>query len=147
MIQIQIQNSILSTLFFFFSFILIPLLCGVDVWWHTPPCSTVVHMISRQSLLSTAVCLLGYRYWNWRLKILYFVQPSSLRSSSISSFSPVLSFPSPSFLRSVPLFASHAHTTSTFFPVLSLWFPPLSLSLNYSFISDLVPLRKSAHPS
>ena len=52
---------------FFFSFILFPHLCGVDVRWHTPPCSTVVHIISRQSLLCDI--------------ILYFVQPSSLRSS------------------------------------------------------------------
>ena len=37
--------------FFFFSFILFPLLCGVDVRWHTPPCSSVIHIISRQSLL------------------------------------------------------------------------------------------------
>ena len=33
------------------------------------------------------------------------------------------------FLHSVPLFSSHAHTTSTSFPGLYLWFPPLSLSL------------------
>ena len=45
------------------------------------------------------------------------VQPSSLRPSSLPS-------PSPSFLCSVPLFSSHAHTTSTVFPGLSLLFPP-----------------------
>ena len=56
---------------FFFSFILFPLLCGVDVRWHTSPCSTVVHIISRQSLLFDV--------------ILYFVQPSSFRSSSLPS--------------------------------------------------------------
>ena len=50
---------------------LIQLLCGVDVRWHTPPCSTVVHFISRQSILFDV--------------IIYFVQPSSLRSSSLPS--------------------------------------------------------------
>ena len=43
-----------------------PLLCGVDVRWDTPPCSMVVQCISRQFLLFDT--------------ILYFVQPSSLRS-------------------------------------------------------------------
>ena len=42
----------------------------------------------------------------------------------LSSFSPVLSVPSPSFLRSVPLFSTHAHTTLTSFPGISLRFPP-----------------------
>ena len=55
----------------FFSFILFPLLCGVDVRRHTPPCSSVIHIISRQSLLFDV--------------ILHFVQPSSLRSSSLPS--------------------------------------------------------------
>ena len=65
--QIKMQSSVL----FFFSFILFPLLCGVDILWHTPPCSTVVHIISRQSPLFDV--------------ILNFVQPSSLRSSSLPS--------------------------------------------------------------
>ena len=39
-------------------------LCGVDVRWHTPPCSTVRHTISRQSLVFDI--------------ILYFVQPPLL---------------------------------------------------------------------
>ena len=56
---------------FFILFILFPLLCGVDVRWHTPSCNTAVHCIRRQSLLFHI--------------ILYFVQPSSLRSSSLPS--------------------------------------------------------------
>ena len=54
---------------YIFLFILFPLLCGVDVRWHSPPSSTVVHITGRQSLLFDV--------------ILYFVQPSSLRPSSI----------------------------------------------------------------
>ena len=42
---------------------------------HTPPCSTVVHIISRQSLIFDV--------------ILYFVQPSSLRYSSLPSPFPL----------------------------------------------------------
>ena len=51
-----------------------------------------------------------------------------LRSSS-PPYPLYFSLPSHSFLRSVPFFSSHAHTTSTLFPVLSLCSPPLSLSL------------------
>ena len=65
--------------FFFFSVILFPLLCGFDVRWHTPPCSTVVHIISRQSLLFDI--------------ILYCVQPSSL--SFLSSLFPVFQYHRP----------------------------------------------------
>ena len=43
--------SYLSFFFIFFSFILFQFVCGVDVRCHTPPCSTVVHFISRQSLI------------------------------------------------------------------------------------------------
>ena len=59
-----------------------------------------------------------------------------------SSFSLVLSFPSHSFLRSAPIFSSHAHTTSTSFPGISLRFPRLRFPL-YSLISYLVQLRNS----
>ena len=31
--------------------IVFPLLCVVDVWWYTSPCSMVVHFLPRQSLL------------------------------------------------------------------------------------------------
>ena len=50
---------------------LIPTFTWVDVRWHTPPCITVVHIIRRQSFLFDI--------------ILYFVQPSSLVSSSLPS--------------------------------------------------------------
>ena len=63
------MSNFVRLLIVFFSFILFPLLCGVDVRLHTPPCSTVVHIISRQSLIFDIV--------------LHFVQPSSLRSSSL----------------------------------------------------------------
>ena len=62
---------ILYTLIFLFSFTLLPRLCGVDVRLHTPPCSTVVHIIIRQSIIYDV--------------ILYLVQPSSLRSPSLPS--------------------------------------------------------------
>ena len=51
-------------------FMLFPLLCAKDRC-HTPPCSTVVHFISRQSLLFDV--------------ILHFVQQPSLRLSSLPS--------------------------------------------------------------
>ena len=51
---------------------------------------------------------------------------------------PCALLPSPSFQRSVPLFSSHVHITSTFFPVLSLWSPPHYRCPSRSFISDLV---------
>ena len=77
---------------FFFLFILFPLLRGVNVWRYTPPCSTVVHSISRQSLLFYI--------------ILHFVQPSSLRSSSL---------PSPLYFHShcPPYYWSSLHISST----------------------------------
>ena len=69
--------------------------------------------------------------------ITHSVQPSSLRPSYL--LSPLKTFPSPSFLRSAPLFSSHAHTTSTFFPGLSLCFLPLSLSpLLFHFLINLI---------
>ena len=53
----------------FFLFILFPRLCGVDVLWHTPPFSTVILFLPRQSLLFDI--------------IVHIVQPSSLRPSSL----------------------------------------------------------------
>ena len=104
-----------SNTFIFCSLILVPLLCGIDVRLHTPPCSTVVHLISRQSLLFDT--------------IIHFVQPSSLRYSSLtlflSSFLLVLSFSSPFFLRSA-LPSSH-HMPIQFQPPL----------LDFHFISYL----------
>ena len=91
----------------------------VGSMYDAPPCSTVVHIISRQSLNSL-----------WCHPLLC---PTIFSWVFLSSFSPVLSFydyhASPYYLRSVPIFSSHVHTTSTFFHVLSLWFPPLLLSL------------------
>ena len=57
--------------FFFFFFIFIPLLCGVDVGRQSPPCSSVVHLLSRQSLLSQIV--------------FHTVRPPLLRSASPSA--------------------------------------------------------------
>ena len=54
-----------------FFFILFPILCWVDIRWYTSPWSSVVHFINRQSLLFDI--------------ILHFVQPSSLRYSSLPS--------------------------------------------------------------
>ena len=79
-----------------------------DVRLHTPPCSTVVHFLSRLSLFFDIIlhstlsnhCLLG---------LPLFLFPCTFITSS-------------SFLRSVPLLSSHAHTTSTSFPGLSLRF-------------------------
>ena len=116
---------------FFLSFIWFPLLCGFDVRWHTPPCSTVVHIISRQSLLFDV--------------ILYFVQPSSLMSSSL---------PSPLYCHyhrppSHVVFISFHHMS---IPLQHSFLYFLSDYLHfrcpsYSFISDLVQLRNSEHPS
>ena len=61
-------------------------------------------------------------------------QPSYIRPF-FSSSSLVIPFPPPSFLRSVPLFASHALTTLTSFPGLSLRFPPLSLYSSFFHLS------------
>ena len=45
-------------LYCFLSFILISLLCGVDVRWYSPLCSTVVHFFSRHSLLFDIIFIL-----------------------------------------------------------------------------------------
>ena len=124
----QTKNILFDIRTVFFSFILIPLLCGIDVY---TPCSTVVHIISRQSLLFDV--------------ILYFVQPSSLRSSAL---------PSPLYF--------HYHRPPSYVVFLSSHHMPIPLQPSflyflcafphfrcpsYSFISDLVQLRNSAHPS
>ena len=103
--QVRLPPSFSHSVFFFF-FILFPLSGGVDVRLHTPPCCTVVHIISQQSLLFDV--------------ILYFVQPSSLRSSSLPSPLYFHYHCPPSY---VVFFSSHHMPipyTSTFFPVLSL---------------------------
>ena len=95
-----------------------------------PPCSTVVHIISRQSLLFDI--------------ILYFVQPSSLLSSSL---------PSPLFLHflrpsSCILFLSSHHMPIPLQPSLLDFlcdFPHFRCP-SYSFISNLVQLRNSTYP-
>ena len=52
------------------------------------------------------------------------------------SYSLVLSFPSPSFLHRAPIFSSHAHTTSTSFPGLSLRCPHCSFHTFVVLICD-----------
>ena len=49
--------------------VLVPLLCRVGVWRYTPPCSTVVHFLHRQSLL-------------------YDIVPRTFRPSSLRLYSP-----------------------------------------------------------
>ena len=110
---------------------LIPTLRGIDVPWHTPPCSTVVHVFPRQSLLCDIIH--------------HSVQPSSVRPSS---FLPPCTFIVIAlYIRSVLLFLSHAHTTRkpNFLDFLCR-FPHFRCS-SYSFISYLVQLRNSAYPS
>ena len=85
------------------------------VRWHTPPCSTVRHIITADSLFSLMPSFTLSNHLLLGLPL--FILP----------FRACFSLASPSFLRSVPLFSSQ--TTSTFFPVLFVWFPPLSLSL------------------
>ena len=100
------------------------LLCGVDVW-YTPPCSTVIHFVSRQSLLFDV--------------ILHIVQPSSLRSSSL---------PSPLYFHfhhppsDAVLLSSHHMPIPPQPPFLDFLcdFPHFRCP-SYSFISYLVQLR------
>ena len=47
----SVDYFLTTCFFFFFSFMLFPHLCGKEVRWHTPACSTVVHFIGQQSLL------------------------------------------------------------------------------------------------
>ena len=131
----QEQSSYCSTssiiIILFFSFILFPLLCGVDVRWHTPPFGTIVHIISWQSSLFDI--------------ILYFIQPYYLRPSSR---------PSPLYFHyhrhpSYVVFISSHHLPIPLQP-LFLYFRCDFFHLrcpSYSFISDLVQLPNSAHPS
>ena len=64
--------------------------------------------------------------------------PPTVPSLWYPSFCP---FASPSFIHSAPLFSSHAHTTSTYFSILSFGFRPLLLSpiffhlLSVSFVT------------
>ena len=55
----------------FFFFVLFPLSCGVDVRWRTPPCSTLVHLITHQPTVPSI--------WYHRSRC----PPFSLRSSSL----------------------------------------------------------------
>ena len=92
-----------------------------------PPCSTVVHFISRQSLVFDI--------------IVYFVQPSSPRSSSLPSLINFHFLPSYAVL----LPSDHMSTPTSFLDFLCDF--PHFLCPAYSFISDLVQLRNTAHPS
>ena len=97
-------------IYFFPELHVIPFFMWVDVRW---PCSMVVHFLPDSALSLMSPLTLSSHF------LLGF----------FSSFSPVLSFPSPSFLHSVPLFLSHAHTTSSSFPGLSLLLVALSGSV------------------
>ena len=100
-------------------FLLFPLLCGVDEQWHTPPCSMAVHFLHRQSLSLISHFTLSYYLL---LDLPLFFSPLCFHFHH-----------PPSYI--VLLFSSHAHTTSTSFPVLSLRFPPLSfVTLILSFL-------------
>ena len=68
----------------FFLFILFSPFCGVDVRWHTPPCSTVVHFLPRQSLLFDI--------------ILHFVQPIPLQPPLLDFLCDFLHFRRPLIL-------------------------------------------------
>ena len=80
------------------------------------PCSMVIHFLPDRTF-----CLISP-----------LTLPNHILLCFLYSFSLVLSFPSPSFLRSALLFSSHAHAISTSFLGLSLRCLPLSLS-PYSF--------------
>ena len=104
---------------------------GRCIRWHTPPCSTVVHFISRQSLLFDI--------------ILYIVQPYSLRHSSP---------PSPLYFNfhrppSYVVFLSYHHMPIPLQPTFLDFlcdFPHFRCP-SYYFISYLVQSCNSAHPS
>ena len=117
---------------FFFSFILFPLLCGVDLYDDIR-----LHVAQPLSYTSSADCLFNLMSSFTLSSHLLLCLPLFLLS-----FRAYFSLASPSFLRSVPLFSSQ--TTSTFFPVLLCDFPHF-LCPSYSFISDLVQRRNSAH--
>ena len=98
------------------------LLCEVDERRHTHPCSTFMHFISQQSPRFDV--------------ILHFVLPSSLWSSTLPS----------------PLYFCF-HCPPSYVAILSSPLVPLQPPFldfrcpHYSFISYLVQLRNSAHPS
>ena len=118
---------------FFFSFILFQLLCGVDVYDDIRLQVALSYTSSADSLFSLMSSLTLSNHLLLGLPLFFL------------PFRAYFSLASPSFLRSVPLFSSR--TTSNFFPVLFCDFPHfLCLSRLYSFISDLVQLRNSAHP-
>ena len=99
-----------------------------DIRLHVAP---FVHIISQQSLLFDVI-------------ILYFVQPSSLRSSSVPSPLYFHYICSPSYV----VFLSSHHMPIPPQPSF-LYFlcdSPHFRCPTYSFISDLVQLRNSAHP-
>ena len=97
------------TIVFFFIYVLFPFVNGVDARWHTHQCSTVDHIYQltvasfwcHPSLCSTIF------YWVF-----------------LSFVSPVLSFPSASYLRSVPLLSSHANNTSHLISCISFAISP-----------------------
>ena len=111
--------------FFFFSFILFPILCGVDVRWHTPPCSTTVHFISRQSLLFDIILYFVLGLPLFLPNVLHFHRPPS--------YVVVL----PSHHMPIP----HQPFSWTLVVISPTLFVPLILSLL------IYQLRNSAHPS
>ena len=106
---------LITIIFFFFLFILFPLLCVLNARLHICLYASMysVHgrtlppLIIDNKLSSLTQC-------NYLLVGLpLFILPC------------ILPFPSPC---SAPLFSSHAHTTSTSFPDISLRFPPIPLT-------------------
>ena len=82
---------------------------SVDVWWHTSPCGTFVDFLPWQSLCSR---IIPHTFNHLLLGPPLFVQPSSLRSSSLP---PSLYFHfhrPPSYIVHLSS-QSHSHTTST----------------------------------
>ena len=91
-----------------------PTFYGVDVWWYTPPCRSLVPF----SLTFTSL---------WYLLL------------GLSSFVLVLPLPSLSFLRSALLFSSHAQATLP--PFLDFEIPPtffVPLILSFLILSSFV---------
>ena len=79
--------------FFFFHFILIPLICGADVRWH--PCSMIVHFISRQSLLKSTTIGCCYRAENgkdYSLSNIYVIQSTRWQTRTVYYWG-ILTFP------------------------------------------------------
>ena len=112
--------------------------------WYTEPTDTSVPLIPPSHRYFPGIPLILPSQW--------FSHPTETRIPLIkidtcfySTDSPIPS-KHPSYVESAPLFASHAHTTSTSFLRLSLRFPPLPLSLG-SFLSYPVELSNSTHQS